>query len=38
LGFSPQTFDGKRHEIEVKVKRPGVTVRARKSYVAVKSG
>jgi hypothetical protein len=36
LGFVPAVFDGKRHEIEVRVKKPGVTVRSRKSYVAVR--
>jgi VWFA-related protein len=34
LGFVPTRFDGKRHSIEVKVKRDGVTVQARKGYVA----
>lgn len=34
LGFAPQKLDGKVHTIEVRVKRPDVTVRARKSYVA----
>jgi Ca-activated chloride channel family protein len=34
LGFSPETADGKVHKLEVKVKRPGLTTRARKSYVA----
>ena len=34
LGFTPETLDGKVHELEVKVKRPGMTPRARKSYVA----
>jgi Ca-activated chloride channel homolog len=34
LGFSPQTLDGKVHKLEVKVKKPGMTARARKSYVA----
>lgn len=38
LGFVPAMFDGKRHEIEVKAKRSGVSVRARKSYVATRSG
>ena len=36
LGFVPAVFDGKRHEIEVRVKRPGIAVRSRKSYVAVR--
>jgi Ca-activated chloride channel family protein len=34
LGFSPETLDGKVHKLEVRVKRPGTTVRARKTYVA----
>jgi Ca-activated chloride channel homolog len=34
LGFSPETADGKVHKLEVKLKRPGLTARARKSYVA----
>jgi Ca-activated chloride channel family protein len=34
LGFSPATLDNKVHKLEVKVKRPGMTVRGRKSYVA----
>jgi VWFA-related protein len=36
LGFVPTVFDGKRHDITVKVKRDGVTVRAREAYVAGK--
>ena len=34
LGFAPQKLDGKSHVLEVHVKREGLTVRARKSYVA----
>lgn len=34
LGFSPQKLDGKTHKLEVRVTRPGMTVRARKSYYA----
>ena len=34
LGFTPQTLDGKIHKLEVKVKKPGMNARARKSYVA----
>lgn len=34
LGFTPSFTDGKMHKIEVKVKRPGVTIQARKGYVA----
>ena len=36
LGFEPQKLDGKTHKLEVKVKQPGMKVRARKSYVAAK--
>lgn len=34
LGFTPQTLDGKVHTLDVRVTRPGLTSRARKSYVA----
>jgi Ca-activated chloride channel family protein len=34
LGFVPTNLDGKTHELEVRVKRPGLTVRARKTYSA----
>jgi Ca-activated chloride channel homolog len=34
LGFSPEKTDGKLHKLDVRVNAPGVTVRARKSYVA----
>jgi len=34
LGFSPEVLDGKVHKLEVRLKRPGLTPRARKSYVA----
>jgi len=37
LGFSPETLDGKVHKLEVRLKRPGLTPRARKSYVAGRS-
>ena len=37
LGFTPATLDGKMHRLEVKVKRPGMNTRARKSYLANKS-
>jgi Ca-activated chloride channel family protein len=36
LGFTPQRLDGKVHDIEVRVLAPGLTVQARKSYVAPK--
>jgi Ca-activated chloride channel family protein len=34
LGFSPESLDGRVHKLEVRVKKPGMTARARKSYVA----
>jgi Ca-activated chloride channel family protein len=34
LGFSADTLDGTLHDLEVRVKVPGMTVRARKSYLA----
>lgn len=37
LGFPPAT-DGKLHKLEVRVKKPGMTARARKSYLAPTSG
>ena len=33
LGFTPATFDNREHKLEVRA-RPGMTVRARRSYVA----
>ena len=36
LGFSPETLDGKLHQLEVRIKQPGMTARARKSYLATK--
>jgi VWFA-related protein len=36
MGFEPTKLDGKRHKLQVKVKRPGMKVRARKYYVAAK--
>ena len=33
LGFTPPTLDGKLHKLDVDVKLPGMTVRARKSYL-----
>ncbi len=37
LGFTPAVLDGKVHKLEVKVKKPGATPRARKSYLAAKA-
>lgn len=38
LGFAPPARDGKTHKIEVKIKRPDVKPRVRKTYVAPKDG
>jgi len=35
LGFSPAVLDGKVHKLSVRLKRPGMTARARRSYLAV---
>ena len=37
LGFTPALLDGRVHSLEVKVRKPGMTPRARKSYVATKA-
>ena len=37
LGFSPSVLDGKVHKLEVKLKKPGMSPRARRSYVAAKA-
>jgi Ca-activated chloride channel family protein len=34
LGFTPATLDGKVHKLDVKVTKPGLNARARKSYIA----
>ena len=34
LGFTPATLDGKMHMLEVRLAGPGMTARARKSYLA----
>jgi Ca-activated chloride channel family protein len=34
LGFTPPRADGKRHEVEVTVKKPGMRARARRNYRA----
>jgi hypothetical protein len=36
LAFTPSRFDGKTHKIEVRIRRPDLTARARKTYVARK--
>ena len=38
LGFTPAAFDGRTHQIEVRVRTPGLTVRARQTYVAKSGG
>jgi len=38
LGFAPTKLDDKEHKIDVKVDRPDLSVRARKSYVAQPTG
>jgi Ca-activated chloride channel homolog len=34
LGFSPQKLDDRVHRLDIKVRKPGLTVRARRSFVA----
>ncbi len=34
LGFAPARLDGKEHRLQVRVKRTGTEVRARRSYIA----
>ena len=34
IGFTPEKLDGKTHKLDVRVNKPGMTARARKSYVA----
>ncbi len=38
IGFVPTWLDGKVHDLDVRVKRSGLTVRARKTYTAVAAG
>jgi len=35
LGFSPEALDGRNHRLQVRVRKPGMRVRARTSYLAV---
>jgi VWFA-related protein len=37
LGFEPEKLDGRMHKLEVKIRKPGMQARARKSYVAAKA-
>ncbi|HET9705266.1 MAG TPA: VWA domain-containing protein [Vicinamibacterales bacterium] len=34
IGFAPTALDGKVHKLDVRVNKPGMTVRARRSYLA----
>jgi Ca-activated chloride channel family protein len=34
LGFTPSTLDGREHKLMVRIKTPGMTARARRTYVA----
>jgi Ca-activated chloride channel family protein len=34
IGFSPTELDGRVHRLSLRVKKPGLTPRARRSYVA----
>ena len=34
IGFTPESLDGKLHGLQVRVKRPGMTARARRNYIA----
>jgi hypothetical protein len=34
IGFNPAVLDGKVHKLTLKLKQPGMTARARRSYVA----
>jgi Ca-activated chloride channel family protein len=38
IGFAPTQLDGKVHKLAVKLKQPGLTARARKSYLAKSEG
>jgi Ca-activated chloride channel family protein len=38
MGFSPTQLDGKVHKLSVRVKKPGMTARARRSYLAKPDG
>jgi Ca-activated chloride channel family protein len=34
LGFTPEVLDGREHKLAVRMKQPGMTARARKTYIA----
>jgi Ca-activated chloride channel family protein len=38
IGFAPASLDNKVHKLDVKVNKPGMTVRARRSYLAATDG
>lgn len=38
IGFSPEVLDGKIHKLDVRVKKAGMTARARKTYIAPLAG
>jgi Ca-activated chloride channel homolog len=38
IGFNPAVLDGKVHRLEVRLKRPGLTARTRRSYLASPEG
>jgi Ca-activated chloride channel family protein len=38
IGFSPESLDGKIHKLDVRVKKSGMTARARKTYLAASAG
>jgi VWFA-related protein len=38
IGFSPAVLDGQRHRLTVTSKRPGLTIRARETYIAARAG
>ena len=38
LGFVPAAFDGKSHSLTVRVKRPGLEVQSRRTYIATREG
>jgi Ca-activated chloride channel homolog len=37
IGFEPERLDGKTHKLQVRLKTPGLTARARKTYVSARS-
>jgi Ca-activated chloride channel family protein len=38
LGFTPEAMDGRVHKLDVRVKKAGMSARARKTYVAASAG